>query len=683
MKKLFFLLIIILSAAFSMQSQTITVHLSGTVLRDSTHDPVVNHEIDIQADSNAYNFTFFTERWTNASGFYDCTIQNVPSGGPITFSVKTKNCDSTWIVKYFVGTVNNDTVNFTICNGNSGGCQAAFIYTADTTSPNVMVYFYDQSTPVGLISSWLWNFGDPASGSNNISMVQNSSHVYTAPGTYTVCLTIITDSNLCTSTVCHEIHVGNTDCQAHYTYSVDTSNVLRLHFEDASTPQNTINSRLWNFGDPESGTADTSSHFDPWHTFTSPGIYDVCLTIWTSTGCSSTYCDSIAVGTTPTGCENWITYTSSGLTINFEGHTHSLYPTTYHWSFGDPQSGGNNSSTLQNPVHTFTASGSYTIELNTVDSTGCPWTRHQTISVNATCSLYGYAYLGDSLYVDHGLAELIEIDGNTDTVVNSQQFGDSLGMYWFNGVDPGHYYIRASLLPSSQYYGQYVPTYYISAVNWGDAVLIELGQPVNPYNIHMHHANGYSSGNGNITGTINQSGNYSMTGTPAANVEVLLMDASSNILAFTMTNSSGEFSFTDIAMGTYKIYPEMVLKTTTPSTVVLNATHPGANVVFTISGGNISGIHDEAIQADFTVSAIYPNPVSDVASFNIHTLRPTGITVAIFTITGEFVKESQLILHTGSNKLTFTASDLGKGLYYIKVERQDGSVVVKKFVVVR
>jgi PKD repeat protein len=662
---------------FTIQAQTITVHMSGTVVRDSTLDPVNNHEVIIQADSNAYGFTFYATRHTNQNGFYDCTITNVPSSGnAVSFMVETKNCDSTWLVQNFIGTVNYDTVNFIICNGNNGGCQAAFTYYADTTSPHNLVYFYDQSTPSGQISSWSWNFGDGSPLSN----LQNPSHIYTTTGTYTVCLTIETTTN-CTSVFCYEVHLGNTECHANYTYSVDTSNLLHVHFVDASTPQNLIIARHWDFGDPASGLADTSSHFDPWHTFTQTGVYDVCLSIATSTGCTSFYCDSILVGNNTTTCENWITYTSSGLTVNFEGHTHSLYPTTYNWNFGDPQSGNNNVSSLTTPVHVYTASGSYTITLITVDSTGCLWTRHQTIYVNTTCDLNGYAILGDNLYVDHGLAELMRVDSGVATVVNSQEFGDSLGMYWFGGVLPGHYYIKVTLLPSSQYYGQYVPTYYVSAVNWGDAVLIELGQPNNPYNIHMHHAGSYSSGNGNITGTINQSGKFTPNGTPAANVEVLLMDVSGNILAYTMTNSSGEFSFTDMAMGTYKVYPEMILKNTTPATVTLDATHIGANVVFTIQGSNISGIHDVSIQSEFTVSNIYPNPVSDMINFTIHTLHITGITVAVYSITGEIVTETPFSLHTGANKITVPSSDLRNGLYYIKVEKPDGGMIVKKFVV--
>jgi PKD repeat protein len=679
MKKFFSLIVVLLAVTFSLSAQTITVQLSGTVLRDSTNAPVVNHEVFIEADSNAYGFTFYTSRFTNQNGFYDCTIHNVPTtGAAVTFTVKTKNCDSTWLVQTFIGTITPDTVNFVLCNGNTAGCEAGFHSALDSAN-TYLVHFYDYSSPAGQIVSWHWDFGD----GSPLSVLQNPTHIYANYGTYTVCLTIETSTS-CTSQICHEVTVGqNTECQAHYNFQADSVNVLHVQFWDTSTPLNMITSRLWNFGDPASGTNNTSTNYDPWHTFALAGIYNVCLTIHTSTGCTSTFCDSITVGSNATNCENWITYTSSGLTFSFEGHTHSPYPTIYNWNFGDPQSGTNNVSNLKNPVHVFSNSGSYTIALSTVDSTGCEWNRTQTIYAHATCDLYGFAYLSDQLYVDHGLAELIRVDSGMVTTVDSQEFDDSAGMYWFGGVFPGHYYVKASLLPSSAYYGQYAPTYYIDAVNWGYATLIELGQPNNPYNIHMHHVMSYSSGNGNISGTITQNGKYNGNGTPAANVEVLLMDVSNQVLAFTMTNANGEFSFTDMAMGTYKVYPEMIEKFTTPTTVILDAAHPGANVVFAIQGGNISGIHDETAQSDFMISDIYPNPVSDFANLTIHTLHASRISLSLYSITGEFVMEIPVILHQGANKIAISASDLRKGLYYVKVEKPEGGVVVKKFILGR
>jgi PKD repeat protein len=635
----------------------------------------------IQADSNAYGFVFYTSRFTNANGFYDCTINHIPdTGAAVTFTVMTKNCDSVWLVQHFTGTSTPDTVNFIICNGNNAGCEAGFHSVLDSANNN-LVHFYDYSTPHNDIVAWHWDFGDGTESTITFPSNPNVSHMYAVGGTYTVCLTIETASN-CTSVVCHDVIVGeNTECHAHYHFQADSVNVLHVHFWDISTPANLITARLWNFGDPASGMNNTSTNYDPWHVYTLPGVYNVCLSIATSTGCTSTFCDSITVGSNSTNCENWITYTSDGgLIYTFEGHTHSIYPTTYTWDMGD----GSPAITGQVVTHIYPTSGSYVVTLTSVDSTGCAWTRSQTYDVHSTTyHLYGFAYLSNSLYVDHGLAELMRVDSGMVTVVDSKEIGDSAGLFHFTDVLPGHYYIRVTLLPSSGYYGQYAPTYYIDAVNWSNATLIELGQPENPYDIHMHHVNSYLPGSGNISGTITQSGKYNGNGTPATNVEVLLLDVSDQVLAFTMTGASGEFSFTDMAMGTYKVYPEMVEKTTTPATVVLDATHTGADVVFMIQGSSISGIHDETIQSDFTISDIYPNPVSDVANLNIHVLHSTRVSLFLYSITGEFVTEIPVILYQGTNKITIPASDLRKGLYYVKIEKPEGGVVVKKFIIGR
>lgn len=69
-------------------------------------------------------------------------------------------------------------------------------FTADKTSGKspLTVNFTDTSfQPPGGITSWSWDFGDPASGANNTSTLQNPSHTYEDPDTlttYTVTLTV-------------------------------------------------------------------------------------------------------------------------------------------------------------------------------------------------------------------------------------------------------------------------------------------------------------------------------------------------------------------------------------------------------------------------------------------------------------------------------------------------------------
>ena len=55
------------------------------------------------------------------------------------------------------------------------------------------VQFMDAS--IGGAASWLWNFGDPASGINNTSSLKNPFHIFTSAGTYNVTLIISNGSS--------------------------------------------------------------------------------------------------------------------------------------------------------------------------------------------------------------------------------------------------------------------------------------------------------------------------------------------------------------------------------------------------------------------------------------------------------------------------------------------------------
>ena len=72
----------------------------------------------------------------------------------------------------------------------------------DTLSP-LQVNFTDLSyfEP----ATWLWNFGDLASGAANMSQDTSPVHLFSAPGHYTVCLTVC-NANTC-DTACKEVEV--------------------------------------------------------------------------------------------------------------------------------------------------------------------------------------------------------------------------------------------------------------------------------------------------------------------------------------------------------------------------------------------------------------------------------------------------------------------------------------------
>ncbi|MBI4930638.1 MAG: PKD domain-containing protein [Bacteroidetes bacterium] len=65
-----------------------------------------------------------------------------------------------------------------------------------------------------LATGWQWNFGDPASGANNISSQKNPSHTYSSPGFYPV---ILTATNACGTTSIQQVIYIGPDCCANTT----------------------------------------------------------------------------------------------------------------------------------------------------------------------------------------------------------------------------------------------------------------------------------------------------------------------------------------------------------------------------------------------------------------------------------------------------------------------------------
>jgi len=653
-----------------LHAQTMTVHLSGTVTEDSTGLPVANHEVVIRSDSSS-GFVFYATRYTNPNGFYDCTINNVPTASAVAFFVSTHDCHNNVITHDFLSTASPATVNFVICV--PPPCQAAFDYHITTVGP-LTYEFIDASTSNASIVSWLWEFGDPASGSANTSSLQDAVHTFSAPGFYTVCLYINT-SNGCTSHFCQTVHAGTPPCQASFIFIPDSLHPNMIRFFDTSIPQNLITTWLWDFGDGNTSYGQTAQHV-----YTVPGYYHVCHTIATSTGCSSTTCDTVHVGTPPPNCENNYTMTSALLTVTFHGMTNSPYPTVYTWHMGDPAS---TTLTGQDISFTYPATGAYNVVLNTVDSTGCQWTRTTTVYVHETTDLNGHGYMGIHP-VDHGWIELIRIDSNNVmTVVQAKEFGDSLAYFHFGGVTAGSYYLKAQLLPSSTRYGHFMPTYYEQSLSWQSAQIIVVTQSQDDKNIHLVECTPAAPGNGNITGRITQGGvKFSGRGAGLPDIEVMLLDPNNNPLGYTKTDTGGNFSFANIAYGTYNIKPEKAGMTSSGAQTTIDNSHPTVILPFTISNGQILyGINDPGAGISF-LGELYPNPApGQKVSFRLNCTKTVSISYKLFNSLGQAVLGSQLMLESGANTVEIDISGLKTGPYYLKIQTADDKVVIRKLTV--
>lgn len=261
-----------------------------------------------------------------------------------------------------------DTVT-QVVNINGGGVTAQFSNT--TVCLNNPTNFTDLTT--GGPTFWGWDFGEPPSGPNNVSNLQNPSHTYSTPGTYTVTLISNSGNLACQDTVQLVVTVNPLPTPAFQNTSVCVGNTTT--FTDQSTIQNgTITGWAWNFGDPASGPANLSTLQNPTHTFTAAGTYTVILTVTSNFGCQNTVNITVTVYPQPVSLFVATTVCSGNPTVFTD---QSSNPVSWAWNFGD-----NTTDVIQNPSHIYATAGTYTVTLVVTGQGGCTATSNITVTVN-------------------------------------------------------------------------------------------------------------------------------------------------------------------------------------------------------------------------------------------------------------------------------------------------------------
>ncbi|MDX9856686.1 MAG: PKD domain-containing protein [candidate division Zixibacteria bacterium] len=168
---------------------------------------------------------------------------------------------------------------------------------------------------------------------------------------------------------------------------------LTVNFTDLST--GSITSWSWTFGD-----GGTSSAQNPSHQYTSAGTYSVTLTVTGPGGSDGeTKTDYITVNPCVAPVANFSGSPTSGtapLTVNFTDLSTNS-PTGWSWTFGD---GG--TSSAQNPAHTYTAAGTYTVSLTASNTCGSDG-ETRTAYITVTEPTVDYATLPYSTGFESGL----------------------------------------------------------------------------------------------------------------------------------------------------------------------------------------------------------------------------------------------------------------------------------------
>jgi gliding motility-associated-like protein len=146
---------------------------------------------------------------------------------------------------------------------------------------------------------------------------------------------------------------------------------LCVNFTDASTVTGgSVTAWDWTFNDA-GATANTAN---PSHCFNTPGAYDITLTTTSNNGCVATVTNTAMINVYPIPVAGFTAPLSSSIlnpTVPFTDNSSGA--TTWLWNFGDAAATppATNSSTLQNPSHTYSDVGTYCVTQYVYNANGC------------------------------------------------------------------------------------------------------------------------------------------------------------------------------------------------------------------------------------------------------------------------------------------------------------------------
>ena len=258
----------------------------------------------------------------------------------------------------FLGILALIVIAFLVCPVSADKPVASFISNVSSGNTPLSVQFMDSS--LNSPTSWTWLFGD-----STTSTSQNPAHTYTTIGTYTV--TLIATNSAGSDTLTKTGYITVTKAASvpavSFVANVTSGSVpLPVQFLDSST--NSPTTWVWSFGD-----GGTSTLSNPVHTYETDGTYTVTLTATNSAGSNTISRTNYITASKVTDAPEPLfkSTTASGyapLNVQFVDVS-SNSPNAWVWSFGD-----GSTSSIQNPTHTYTTAGTYTVTLTATNSAG-------------------------------------------------------------------------------------------------------------------------------------------------------------------------------------------------------------------------------------------------------------------------------------------------------------------------
>lgn len=214
----------------------------------------------------------------------------------------------------------------------------------------------------GNLLSYHWDFGDPTTLADT-SNVFNPTYTFPAVGDYTVML-VVNPGSPCCDTTYEVFHIHPLLAPDLIEPTSQCFNGNSFNFAGGGVFQGN-GTFSWNFGsnaNPQTASTPTVNNV----VYGAPGVYPLVFTV-SENGCTASATETVTVFQNPSASIGSFSVTGCDpLTVTLPNQSTAGSGMTYLWTFSD-----GTTSTLQNPTHTFSPPGMYSMTLSVMTDQNC------------------------------------------------------------------------------------------------------------------------------------------------------------------------------------------------------------------------------------------------------------------------------------------------------------------------
>jgi len=260
------------------------------------------------------------------------------------------------------------------------------------------------------------------------------------------------------------------------------------------------------------------------------------------------------------------------------------------------------------------------------------------------------------------------------TIVDSMNTSNGNYSKYYTAIPAGTLLLKAVLLSGNTQFASYLPIYDTNSQVWNNARTLS--------NIHFQPS---VSTNLSLIKTVNPPGTGSLSGVvqvgankgtaigdPISGRILILTTSAGQAVAYTFSNSSGQFSFPNLAFGTYKIYGDTWGKFNPALTITITNYKPDlSNILFeendTYFRGSLKGVGVRGEGPSDPV-LLFPNPVANELHIKGLSNLKAPISIQLYDLTGRSLIQYP---YNGGDEMLLPLDQFPGGYYILELGTAD------------